>query len=33
LIRKVGMTQAQVASLTKEEAIAAWQKYLAGGGQ
>jgi len=27
------MTQAQVASLTKEEAIAAWQEYLAGGGQ
>ncbi len=33
LIRKVGMTQAQVASLTKEEAVAAWQGYLAGGGQ
>jgi hypothetical protein len=29
----VEMTQAQVASLTKEEAIAAWQEYLAGGGQ
>ncbi len=33
LIKKVGMSQAQVASLTREEAVAAWQEYLAGGGQ
>jgi hypothetical protein len=33
LIRKVGMTQAQVAALTEEEAVAAWQEYLADGGQ
>jgi hypothetical protein len=33
LIREVGMTQVDVASLTKEEAIAAWQEYLASGGQ
>lgn len=29
LITKLGMTQSQVALLTREEAIAAWQKYLA----
>ena len=32
LIAKVGMTQSQVALLTKAEAIAAWQVYLAGEG-
>ena len=32
LIAKVGMTQSQVALLTKDEAIAAWQEYLTGGG-
>lgn len=31
LIAKVGMTQSQVALLTKDEAIAAWQAYLTGG--
>jgi len=29
----VGMTQAQVAALTEEEAVAAWQEYLADGAQ
>jgi len=33
LIRKVGMTQAQVAALTEAEAVAAWQEYLADGAQ
>ncbi len=32
LITKVGMTQSQVALLTREEAIAVWQSYLVGEG-
>jgi len=33
LMRKVGLSQAQVAALTKDEAVAAWQEYLTYGGQ
>ena len=33
LIRKVGLSQAQVAVLSKDEAVAAWQDYLANGVQ
>lgn len=31
LIRKVGLAQSQVAAMTKAEAIAAWDEYLASG--
>lgn len=32
LIRKVGLTIDEVATLTKDEAVKIWQDYLAGGG-
>lgn len=32
LIRKVGLTQDEVAALSKAEAVAQWERYLAGGG-
>jgi hypothetical protein len=32
LIRKVGLTQAQVAAMSEGEAVAAWNAYLASGG-
>ena len=32
LVAKVGMSQSQTAFVTKEEATAAWQEYLTGGG-
>ncbi len=32
LIRKVGLTPEQIAAMTKDEAVAAWQGYLTAGG-
>lgn len=32
LIRKVGLSQAEVAAMTKEQAVEAWQSFLAAGG-
>jgi hypothetical protein len=33
LIRKVGLSQTQVAKMSKEQAVAAWNKYLSEGGR
>lgn len=32
LIRKVGLSQSQVAKMSKEDAVDAWNKYLSEGG-